>query len=173
MVFILSVEWIRAHKVREVIIPMFGKFLKSEICHVGALLWRKWSPTLGHLAWAPPPREHIGLFRREQKYFPATTESYRVYIGIGNQKQTLHAIQIGQHAEIHEPFLNGTSPGWYKAPIKTDSPETTYWMHGWPWFLLVMPNKTQNCDFSVIDLWQYISNFPAMTGWWQQYSQRN
>jgi hypothetical protein len=43
-------------------------------------------------ACAPPPSKHLGLFRREQQKIPATTESYRVYVGTGNNNSNSDSV---------------------------------------------------------------------------------
>ena len=69
-----------------------------------------------------------------------------------------------------EPFFNGTSLGWYEASIKKGSRQLAY---GWPWVLLVMTNKTQNCDLEIVSLVESNFNFTVKTGRRKTYSQRN
>ena len=59
-----------------------------------------------------------------------------------------------------EPFFNGTSLGWYEASIKKGSRQLAY---GWPWVLLVMTNKTQNCDLEIVSLVKSNFNFTGKT----------
>jgi len=40
---------------------------------------------------SPPPSTHLRLILQEHKIFPATKESYRVYIGTGSQKPDIYA----------------------------------------------------------------------------------
>ena len=72
-----------------------------------------------------------------------------------------------------EPFFNGTSLGWYEASITKGSWRLACWTHGWPWFLLVRTNKTQNCDSKIVSLVESNFNFTVKTGRRQTCSQRN
>jgi len=62
-----------------------------------------------------------------------------------------------------EPNSIGSSPGRYEAPIQFGSPESAYWTNGWPWFLLVTTNKTQNSELEFVSLVESIFfNFTVM-----------
>ena len=50
------------------------------------------------MAHAPPPSGHLRLILREQKIFPTTKESYRVYIGTSSLKPAfmpIHSLRVG------------------------------------------------------------------------------
>ena len=60
-----------------------------------------------------------------------------------------------------------TSLVWYEG-------QPAYWTNnGWPCFLLVTTNKSQNCDSKIISLVESNFNFTTKTGRRQTYSQRN